>query len=461
MNTVQISLPDALALIERDESPFWDQKSLRSGGAVIQKIAVALANTDGGEFIVGIEDQASGSGISLWSGFPNIEESNFIHQSLTSDIRPPVQYSYEYYLVEGHEGQGLACMVRVEKSGDVHYTAANKVYVRRGASSTEISGQQIVDLQLAKGSMSYEDQSLADYSVAELSTEPELQVFLSTYSPHVNPTDFARRERIGDQQTGQAKVSAALLFSEYPSSVVPKRCAIKISRYETAGEPRREHLAFPPITVDGPLRTLVESALERTTSIVESVSVLEPDGSLVPMKYPPEALKELVVNAVIHRDYNLSDDVHISIFDNRVEVRSLGGLAGQMTLELLFTERTSRNPKVLRLLNRYPNPLNQDIGEGLTTARDKMMAARLKAPRYKVEGNYFIATLPHERLARPEELIMEYLAAHEEITNRTARELTGIQSENTVKEVFYALRNVGKIERVPGRNGNRAAWQKV
>ncbi len=56
-----------------------------------------------------------------------------------------------------------------------------------------------------------------------------------------------------------------------------------------------------------------------------------------------------------------------------------------------------------------------------------MTEARLKEPRFAVEGNYCVAVLPHEKLARPEELIMEYLESNDEITNRIARELTGIQ----------------------------------
>lgn len=56
---------------------------------------------------------------------------------------------------------------------------------------------------------------------------------------------------------------------------------------------------------------------------------------------------------------------------------------------------------------------------------------------------------------------MEYLATHTEITNKIGRSLTGITSENTMKEVFYTLRDATRIERVPGKNGNKAAWRKV
>jgi ATP-dependent DNA helicase RecG len=55
---------------------------------------------------------------------------------------------------------------------------------------------------------------------------------------------------------------------------------------------------------------------------------------------------------------------------------------------------------------------------------------------------------------------MEYLDNHDEITNRQVRELTGIGSENKVKSIFLALSKAGQIERVPGKGGGSAAWQK-
>ena len=46
------------------------------------------------------------------------------------------------------------------------------------------------------------------------------------------------------------------------------------------------------------------------------------EDSLERVQYPPETLHEIITNAVIHRDYSIADDVHIRIFDNRIEVQS-------------------------------------------------------------------------------------------------------------------------------------------
>ena len=61
--------------------------------------------------------------------------------------------------------------------------------------------------------------------------------------------------------------------------------------------------------------------MARVTEIMSSINVWTTDGPKA-MAYPPETLWEVVVNAIIHRDYSMSDDVQVLIFDNRIEVLS-------------------------------------------------------------------------------------------------------------------------------------------
>lgn len=115
----------------------------------------------------------------------------------------------------------------------------------------------------------------------------------------------------------------------------------------------------------------------------------------------------------------------------------------------------------MRLVNKFPNAPNKDVGEGLNTAFEAMEKLRLKQPIIEERDNSVVVILRHEKLASPEQLVMEYLQAHNEITNLTARDLTGIRSENSMKDVFYRLRDRGLLEPVPGKTvGSKAAWQK-
>jgi ATP-dependent DNA helicase RecG len=302
---------------------------------------------------------------------------------------------------------------------------------------------------------------LAKYTADELAGEPELLSFLESYSPTTPPRDYVHKQRLDDAE-GQASVAGAVMYAENPSAVIPKKCAIKIARYETKdAAPKREHLAETPKTVEGAALTQIQQTLDIVSSMIEGLSIMDAEGNLVPARYPPEALKEIVVNAVIHRDFNISDDIHVWVFDNRIEVRSPGVLPGHMTIDNLLEERASRNPTVARLLNKYPDPPNKDIGEGLNTVLAKMAEAKLKPPIFETTGSTFVVTLGHTPLARPQELVMKYLENHDEIANKIGRELSGITSENTMKDVFLSLAKAGRIEKVPGKRGNKSAWQKT
>ncbi len=71
---------------------------------------------------------------------------------------------------------------------------------------------------------------------------------------------------------------------------------------------------------------------------MSGIRVWTPEG-LKAMSYPPEAIWEIITNAIIHRDYSISDDVQILLYDNRIEVLSPGKLPGYVTLENILASR--------------------------------------------------------------------------------------------------------------------------
>lgn len=191
---------------------------------------------------------------------------------------------------------------------------------------------------------------------------------------------------------------------------------------------------------------------------MSSISVWTPDG-LKTLNYPPEAIWEVVVNALIHRDYSISDDVQVLIYNNRIEVLSPGRLPGYVTVENILEARYARNTKIVRTLNRYKEAPNKDLGEGLNTTFQRMKEWGLKQPEIVEERNYVKVTLPHIPLATPSEAILRFLTKNDMITNSQARDITGIKSENLVKVEFYKLRDEGFLERAPGLKGPKSAWR--
>jgi ATP-dependent DNA helicase RecG len=197
----------------------------------------------------------------------------------------------------------------------------------------------------------------------------------------------------------------------------------------------------------------------RTKAIIEEIKTLTEAG-LTSVVYPEETLHEILTNAVLHRDYSIAADIQVRIFENRIEIESPGRLAGHITTENVLREQFARNPKIVRLINKFPNPPNKDVGEGLNTAFAAMKKLRLREPEI-VEGPHsVIVHVRHTPLAEPQDAVMSYLKDHEEITNRIGRELTRITSENVMKDVFKSLQKRYLLEPVPGKAGNASAWRK-
>ena len=293
-----------------------------------------------------------------------------------------------------------------------------------------------------------------------MSTALELKQFLEFYSPKTTPDDFLKKQRlIRTTDSGiYATYAGILLFSENPSAILPKKCAIKITRYMTnEEEPERVHLG-KQYTVEGSLMQQINQSLAIIKSVIEEISILT-DSGMEKAKYPTDAIKEVLVNAIIHRDYNISDDIQVFIYNNRIEIRSPGRLPGHVTLKNILNERFARNNTIVRILNKFPDPPNKDIGEGLNTAFQKMKEVKLKPPIISEKDSSVIVILPHEYLAQPEEMVLTYLKNNSEITNKIARSLTGIKSENLVKVVFYKLADRNLIERVPEKKGMNSAWR--
>jgi len=311
-------------------------------------------------------------------------------------------------------------------------------------------------LRYDKGVKSFEDE-LLKIDVKDITNSHTVIEFMLDIVPTGEPDDWLRKQQIiiDDRPT----VAGILLFSDLPQATLPKRSAVKILRYQTKADAERDFLAFNPITIEGPIYTLIYDAVERVKEIIEGIEKLGPTG-MEQIEYPSEALHEILTNAVLHRDYNVVADVQVRIFDNRVEIESPGRLPGHVTIKNIIKTQFARNPKLVRLVNKFKNPPNKDVGEGLNTAFEAMDKLRLKKPTIEETETSVLVTLKHESLGSPEQIVMEYLKENDEITNSIGRDITGITSENTMKKVFYRLRESGQLEQLKIQ-GKKPSWRRA
>jgi ATP-dependent DNA helicase RecG len=444
-------------ILALEEDHFHDLKAAEIKPSKLSESVSAFANASGGEIYVGVREEKRGTTkVRVWSGYDDVEAANAALQML-NQVAPLADFISTTFLA--CEGQpGLVLKIEILRNGAITKATDGIPYIRKGAQKLPVDTEEGLErLRLDKGISSYEDYKVQ----AELQTIENSEVtleFLLGVVPTAEPEPWLRKQRfIVDQNP---TVAGVLLFAEEPQALLPKRTAVKVFRYKTSDPvPTREHLVFDPLTIEGWAYRLIYDAVAKTQQIVEDLKRLGQAG-LLEVQYPAETLHEIITNAVLHRDYSVAADIQIRIFDNRIEVESPGRLAGHVTTENILHTQFARNQRLVRMINKFPNPPNKDVGEGLNTAFDAMRKLRLRDPMIQEGPGSVVVVIPHQRLASPEELVMEFLGKNAEITNRQARDLCGVLSENSMKAIFKRLEARELIEQVPERTRFKAAWRR-
>lgn len=441
MQTLSLSSEEAAQITRLNEGHFLDFKSIDVAPAKLSRTISAFANADGGEVYIGIEDAPR-----IWRGFEDIESFNGHIQAFERLF--PLGHGFDYIFLKCDSENGFLLKIEIQKSHEVVSASDRIPYLRRSAQNIPQNDVHALErLKRNKGIASFETESLN--VPTDLISESEiLGKFMQEVLPSTDRGIWLKKQQL--IRDGKPTVAGALLFADEPQAVLPKRSGIKIYRYMTRAEGERSVLAFDPITVEGCAYDLIKRAVAETVNQIEKVQIMTPSG-LANARYPREALHEIVTNAVLHRDYSIPDDVHIRIFDNRVEVQSPGLLPAHITPENILEERFSRNGILVRLINKFPDPPNKDVGEGLNTAFEAMKTMRLVDPEIRQQGMNVIVTLKHESLASPEQLIMQYLDNNEFISNKQAREITNTGSENAMKHTLRRMTDAGMIKVIQGK----------
>lgn len=450
---IEISAAQADVLLSKAESHFLDFKAKEVAPAKLTQSISAFANAEGGDIYIGVPETANGF---LWKGFADAEDANAFIMVFEQLFPLGDDFSYEFISCPGREG--LVLHVAARKTARIVVASNGFPYLRRNAQKIKIETEEARRrLELDKGIYSFEGETL-DIDIELLTEANVMSRFLSANIPNRSANDFLRMELL--IRRDKPKVSGVLLFTDLPQAALPDRSCVKLARYRTSGPAAREALVGPAETLEGPLYDLVHHTVSRTKQLVETHQVQGVDGLEV-AKYPHETLHEIIANALIHRDYSIQDHVHIRVFDNRIEVESPGRLAGQVTVDNLLDTRAIRNGQINRLINKFPNPPNKDMGEGLNTAVEAMRNVRLKDPSFQELATSFMVTIPHESLASAEELILEYLTNNESITNKQARILYPVQTQHRMRAIMQRMVAQNLIEPVEGAVRGGMRYRKV
>ena len=443
-------------VLATEESHTADLKAIEIAPGKLTNTLSAFANAEGGELFIGVDEDRA-NGVRTWRGFAGVEAANGHVQALEATF-PLGQFAdYQFLRSNATPSDGLVLKVSILKTPDVRRSSDGKVFVRRGAQNLPVAdGAALQRLEYLKGVSSFETHPV-DVPVELVSDSLVVTGFVMDVVPTVGAVEPWLRKQLLVRD-GKPTVAALVLFADEPQVALPK-ATVKIYRYATTdAEGSRVNLQGQPVAIEGPAYDVIHEAVRTAVDTVQGIRILGSTG-MEEISYPQVTLHEIITNAVLHRDYSIADDIHVRIFDNRVEVESPGGLPAHLTPENILDERFARNGNIVRWISKFPDPPNKDVGEGLNTAFAAMRQLRLQPPEVEDKKTSVLLIIRHQRLASPEETILEYLQNNEEITNSTVRQLTGIGSENQVKRIFQSMIRSGTIEPVPGRSLRYAAYR--
>ncbi len=178
--------------------------------------------------------------------------------------------------------------------------------------------------------------------------------------------------------------------------------------------------------------------------------------------YPPAALREALLNAIVHRDYAYSASTLISVYSDRIEIISVGGLIPGFHLNDVTSGLSiCRNPKLANVFYRLS--LIEAYGTGLKkilAAYHHMEAGQL----FQVTEKVFKVTLPSLNSVRPpepqrsatyqtaEEMILAYLSTKELIARQEVEQITGTSSSSAARVLKRMVQNGVLIRIGEGKN---------
>ncbi len=250
---------------------------------------------------------------------------------------------------------------------------------------------------------------------------------------------------------GHPTVAAIMNMGVYPQGYFPQWgiTAIVVPGKEI-GDVAEDHARFlDNKRIEGTISTMVEEARQfclrnmKVRTIIDPLTGKRTDRT----EYPPDAIREAVLNALIHRDYSFYTEgtpVQINFFADRLEIHSPGSLYGRMTVEQLgYAKMDLRNPALAVMTEAITGSENRY--SGIPTMRRELAAYGLPAPVFENRRNEFVvifynsssqdtmAEAPSKTIAGEEAGLLAFC--------RTPRSRMEIAEYLGIKTVFYVMQH--------------------
>lgn len=411
--------------------------------AEFKKEIIAFANTDGGEIYVGIARDGSITGIA-----DPESEMEKIGNMIRDGIKPDLT---AYTSIERVEDDGKN-LIRVSVSRGLKrpYHLTDKglkpagVFVRHGVSSVPATDEAIRQMLRESDGTTFD-------KMRSVNQELTFEYAEKTFQASQIAFDALHKRTLGLIDVDGYYTNAALLLSDQCGHII--RCAVYEGTGKNKFKTRKEFSGSILKQMDDAYSFLsLNNNLRATFDGLRRIDHAD---------YPEEAMREALVNAVVHRDYDYSGSIIINIYDDRMEFISLGGLVKGLTLaDIRGGVSQPRNAVIANVFYRLE--LIESYGTGIQKILESYAGCGIE-PKFAPAPASFVVTLPNRNTAETtasdpglsrEENILRLMAKQGAVTRKDVEQLLGCSSFPANK-ALAALVEQGKIMKTGAARGTK------
>lgn len=341
----------------------------------ICKEIIAFANTKGGTLYIGVQDDGQIIGVNN-ADRVTLQISNMVRDSIKPDVTMFVGYKTQ------EENGRQVVAVTVQKGTDRPYYLGSKglkpsgVYVRNGTSTDPATDTAIRKMIKETDGDTFEDmRSLEQNLTFEAATE--------LFAKCNVPFDDSKMRTLGLVSPDGIYSNVAMLLSD--------QCSITVKAATFTGTEKVNFHDRREFT--GSLFRQMEEIYAYLDLRNSTKSTIEGLYRNDLRDYPEEALREALMNSLVHRDYSFRASTLISVYDDRIEFVSIGGLPSGIELDdIMLGLSVCRNPKLAAVFYRLK--LIEAYGTGMPKIMSSYEGSGLE-PKIEVTNNAFKITLPN------------------------------------------------------------------
>jgi ATP-dependent DNA helicase RecG len=428
----------------------------------------AFANSEGGTIFIGVADDGTVPGLSREDV---VRINQLISNAASQHVRSPLTVQTEN--VRLPEAR-IVMVLTVPKGIDKPYFDKNGViWLKCGADKRRVNSKEELRRLFQMSDQFHADELPTKAGIDKLDKlrfRDFLRDFYKLDYPDT-PAELTRLLQNMDLATDEGKLNLAgvLLFAERPEWIKPQ-FVIKAIRYPGNDIHVSDYIDTEDFS--GPMRKVFDDSLAFVMRNLHKVQAGRGVNAPGTPEIPEAVFEELLVNALIHRDYLVSATIRLFLFDNRIEIISPGHLPNNLTVEKIRTGISNiRNPILVSFVAKGLLPYH-GLGSGIKRALDRWPDIDFTDDR---EGCLFTATVHRkaiegtgERIGLPEtpgkssgkssgkteRQILLFLSERPEMTIPELAEALGMTTRGVEKQISK-LRQDGRLRRVgPAKGGH-------